>query len=559
MATIPRYQELGVQYADLPKVSTALQQARATGFDQLSRSLDRMTTYLQGERETQVKKEAAKYAVDNPITSEQLEAALKDPKALQIEGAGQVFQETYQAYAAAQLSSELQLQASTALKKIELNVENGQMDALAASVEMQDLLDGQSALMAAVSPEYAVKHRAALATMSATSRNKVYDFGQKKEIGVIKATLELGLQDLPKRIEDVLIQNADSIEPGTAAPVDLAKMVAAELAPYAASVSRLGGDNTYYKEALKAVDTARVNALVSKLKDRDFSPDATTALSKFRKGDFGSLTRVFNSLDDEQKAKVRKKVLESYKDEQSAAEADQQLTKRANEEKATTLKLEFLKPNVSTQRRRQIASNLVELGAMTLPQAVSMMKEPDATGNVELFLQINDKISRGTLTSIGELAQYRDRLSDAEYKSLGMAITTREGKEAMSILKIESGIRENEFNPIDIKQKFKGLKQEYVAQLGVKVPNEQGVMVEQTPSQAAEAAVKKWNSSARAKEIEKITNRANKELEALLKGKRVTLPNLPLEQIDFSKLGLDDDIVDRANTIVNNYKRRLER
>ena len=559
MATIPRYQELGVQYADLPKVSTALQQARATGFDQLSRSLDRMTTYLQGERETQVKKEAAKYAVDNPITSEQLEAALKDPKALQIEGAGQVFQETYQAYAAAQLSSELQLQASTALKKIELNVENGQMDALAASVEMQDLLDGQSALMAAVSPEYAVKHRAALATMSATSRNKVYDFGQKKEIGVIKATLELGLQYLPKRIEDVLIQNADSIEPGTAAPVDLAKMVAAELAPYAASVSRLGGDNTYYKEALKAVDTARVNALVSKLKDRDFSPDATTALSKFRKGDFGSLTRVFNSLDDEQKAKVRKKVLESYKDEQSAAEADQQLEKRANEEKATALKLEFLQPNVSTQRRRQIASNLVELGAMTLPQAVSMMKEPDATGNVELFLQINDKISRGTLTSIGELAQYKDRLSDAEYKSLGMAITTREGKEAMSILKIESGIRENEFNPIDIKQKFKGLKQEYVAQLGVKVPNEQGVMVEQTPSQAAEAAVKKWNSSARAKEIEKITNRANKELEALLKGKKVTLPNLPLEQIDFSKLGLDDDIVDRANTIVNNYKRRLER
>ena len=99
MATIPRYQELGVQYADLPKVSTALQQARATGFDQLSRSLDRMTSYLQGERETQVKKEAIKYAVDNPITSEQLEAALKDPKALQIQGAGQVFQETYQAYA----------------------------------------------------------------------------------------------------------------------------------------------------------------------------------------------------------------------------------------------------------------------------------------------------------------------------------------------------------------------------------------------------------------------------------------------------------------------------
>ena len=60
MATLPRYQNLGIQYANLPRVSTAAQEARVQGFDSLSRSLDRMNSYFQSQAETEAKKQAKK-------------------------------------------------------------------------------------------------------------------------------------------------------------------------------------------------------------------------------------------------------------------------------------------------------------------------------------------------------------------------------------------------------------------------------------------------------------------------------------------------------------------
>ena len=47
MADLPRYENIGVQYADLPKISTALQQVKAQGYADIGQQLDRMTNFFQ--------------------------------------------------------------------------------------------------------------------------------------------------------------------------------------------------------------------------------------------------------------------------------------------------------------------------------------------------------------------------------------------------------------------------------------------------------------------------------------------------------------------------------
>jgi len=543
MATIPRYQELGIQYGERPRTSTALQQARATGFDQLSRSLDRMTSYLQGELETQVKKEAIKYAVDNPITSQQLEAALQDPKALQIKGAGSVFQETYQAYAATQLSSEMQLQASAELKRIELAVENNQIDPMAATVQMQDLLDGQSALMRAVSPEYSVKHRAALATLAATSRNKIYDTQQKAYLAVEGAKLDLALETLPQELEDIIKYNAKSIDPETGKPVDVQKLMAIKLQPFADSITKMGGNKAYFEKALKEVSKAKVGALTGLMQDREFAPNSIEALKRIQKGDYGDLTSVYKSLEQKDKDQVRTNILKGFSDEQTLAEINAKQVKAENKTKANALNVELLRPNTSVRRQREIVYTLLGMDEMTVEQADKHLNGEEGKGDVNLYLQLNDQISRGVLSKLGNLAMYKDRLSRAEYKTLGTSLTSTQGTLAVKMINLEAGIQENAFIVTEDQQtKKKELLELYQEELNKTTVDSKGVGVFVTPTEAAQAAIDRYNKSKKDDKRTKAIDKATQQIAKVLGDKNLSMPKLPIESIDFSKIkGLSAD------------------
>ena len=490
MATLPRYENLGVQYAAVPKISTAPQEVMARGLDRLSSNIDRLTSYALTEREKQVKKEAAQYAVDNPITGEQLNAALQDPNALKVKGAGPVFQETYQAYAAAQLSADLQLQASTALKRIELQVENGQMDALEASVEMQDLLDGQTSFLRAVSPEYAVKHRAAVATMSATSRNKVYEFEQKRQVGFVKAELELNLQDFSRRVEDIIVQNIGVIDTKTGQPIDVSKMIANELTPFAESVTRLNGDDSYYKRALTAIDGAKVNSLAKYLSDRTVNPSASDMSEKFLTGDFGKFTPVFKSLDQEQKDKVYAQAAKSFVTEYTAKKNAQSLANDENKVRGKAIALRILDGNISGDEKRKLVRQMVGLDYITFQSGEEMLRPKDPPMNPRLEFDLLRKINRGDLTT-DELIKESPNLSNSQFVSLGKALLNAEDAEAKRAFKAVAGIIEGQQVIGDSKIIIYGLLDQNYTELR-KINNPDGTP-KYTPAQAREEAIKKYH------------------------------------------------------------------
>ena len=118
MATLPTYENAGVQYADLPRVNTAPQQVAAQGFATIGQNIDRMTAFFQNQAVSDAQAEGLKYAVQNPLTKAQIDTALGTPEGVNVKGGGKIFQQTYQKAQPVMLSSELQLETQKAFSKI---------------------------------------------------------------------------------------------------------------------------------------------------------------------------------------------------------------------------------------------------------------------------------------------------------------------------------------------------------------------------------------------------------------------------------------------------------
>ena len=537
MATLPRYQNLGVQYADLPKISTAAQQAQAVGYDALSRSLDRMSSYLQSEAETEAKKQAKKYAVENPLTNEQVQQAMADPSALKVKGAGSIFQETYQAYAASQLSADLQLKASQELRGIEQKFINNEIDVDSATQLIKDLMDGQSAMMNAISPEVSIQHRAAAATLAKTTYNKILDLKQKEIESMYKAEYSVALEDLPARLESVIRQNASAVD-SDGKRINIEALLDLEIKPFlgATRVFTDGSGSDIVKAAYKIKNEAKVGAVTGLMQDRNFAPNSIEALKRMQKGDYGNLTPVYNSLDQANKDKIRTSIIKGFSDEQTLRDINKKQTDADNKAKANTLNIELLRPNTSASRQREIVYTLVGMDEMTLDQADKHLNGEEGKGDVSLFLQLNDQIARGVLSSLGNLAMYKDRLSKAEYKTLGTSLTSTQGSQAVKMINLEAGIQENAFVTEDQKAKKKDLLELYTEELNKTAVDANGVDVFVTPTAAAEKAIERYNKTKKEDKKTKAVERATEQIANALKAKDLNMPNLPLESIDFSKI-----------------------
>ena len=555
MATIPRYQDLGIQYADLPRVSTAAQQAQAEGFTSLGRSLDRMTAFFEDKAITEAKRQGMKYAAENPLTQEQVNAALKTEQGVKVEGAGSVFQQTYEKTQGALLSSQLQLEGQRKLANVAAAIDAGaQVDLNAIQADIKDMTDGYAATVMALDPEQSIRLRASLATAG----NALYAKAAERAVKVQQAEFTAFMDESLTKVQPLLeaiVAKTGTIDPQTGKMINIDQLIETQAKPYLDAI-KITGNNTHYVAFSKMVKEAKVGALVAKSQDREWSPDATSALKSIREGNFGQLTPLYNSLSEKDRAEVRNRVLDSYTDEQTAADQAKKIADRENKEKGAVLVIEALNPSTSKSRIREIAVNLVQLEQMTFSQAQAMItRDPDAKGNVDLFVQLDSQIARGSISSIGQLAEYRDRLSDNQFKTLGLSVTSTQAKEASAMLKREAGVKDNVFISADRELKHRKLLESYQEKLGeTKVVN--GVSRQLTPREAAQAAIDAYASSKAAKDLEQARKNAEDRLRILLGD--IPLPDLPIEQIDFSKLRLSGDKAAKAKSIVDNYKKSFE-
>lgn len=533
MADLPRYQTMGVQVADLPRVSTAPQQALAQGFDNLSRSLDRMFAYAEDAAVTRAKKEALQYAVENPLTKDVVDRALKSGESVEVKGGGRIFQETYLKAQATMLSSELQLEGQRKLANVAAMIDSGApVDLKQIQSDVKDMIDGYSSSVLALDPEQSIRLRSALMTSGNALYTKAAERAVKVQMEQYDAKLNQAVEESKPLIETLISQKAGQIDPSTGKPYDIEALLEVQRKPFFDAI-KVTGTSKHLDAFNKVITQSKLGALEAKMIDPKFAPSAGIAMKKFMAGDFGNLSGLYQGLDQGSKDVLLDKMIKVFSGRQQAMDLDERARNIADGQAARTIGLKLLDPNLPQTERESIAKKLYTLKAVGLSEAQSLMSPLEGTDNAILYGGLIDQVNRGSITSIGDVAKYKGQLSRQQFSSLISHLNSEQGKQATNMIRLEAGIRQNAFITEDQKAKEKKILEFYEIELGKKVKNDDGVEVLQTPTQAAKAAISAFGKDKVAQESIAAQAAARSAIERVFEAKGIPMPNLPIDQIDF--------------------------
>ena len=527
MATLPRYEQMGVQYADLPRISTAPQQVAAEGFSRLSQSLDRMTSFIQTELETRAQREARKYAVENPLTKEQIDTALREGRGLRVEGAGEIFQQTYEATQGALLASQLQAEGErkigTALAKIKAG---GQINLQQTQADLKDMIDGYASTVTALDPERSIKLRAALTLAGNTLFETAAGEAQKREMAALKAEMLTSVQEAAPIIE-ATISRAGTIDPITGKPLNVDEILEAQRQKLYAYV-RATGDDEPVKQFNQKVRDAKLGAIVGKVTEDGFAVNTLDALGKLTRGELDNLKDVYKGLPTEDKETIRKRVRDYFNDERSAADALAKQKQDEARQAANVLELEYLNPKTTNERKRFIENELVLGGFMTIQQVQDLRKPPPKQPDVMTELLLKDQIAAGRITNLNQLTEYRNRLTDGQFESVGNYLLNQTYRAAEDMISNAAGLaRGFEMNPgaeklkrmIDMKERF-----------NVALRAGEG------PLQAARTAIQGYSTDSVARANENRRDAIRKQMSEALTRKGFAMPEVSVDKIDLGAI-----------------------
>jgi hypothetical protein len=563
MATaLPRFQPLGVQFADLPRVSTAsqeagaqMQQIQAQQFDQIGRAVDRMTAFFQEKAVTEAQKQGLRYAVENPLTKEQVDVALGTEKGLKIKGAGTIFQESYEQAQGQMLSSELQVEGQRQISALAAAIKAGQpVDLGNVQAQLKDLIDGYSSTVMALDPKESVRLRASLATAGSALYKEAADRALLIQREQTEARLNQSIETSGPLIEAVLAKSG-TIDSETQKPVDVDQLLEILRKPYYNAI-RVTGNSKPIDAFNKKIEEAKVGVLTSAAMSPDFAPNVSASMGKIAKGDFGNLTSVYNSLPNDQKLKVIGNAKTFFSNMEESRRIDEARRKEREKEEGNVLTIEFVNPKTTAVRRQEIVKRMVMIDQMTFPQAQEALKPKAVEANPRLEVDLYQQIKNGRITTIGQLSEYAGRLSNSQYESLGRSIADIQHRNAVEKLTLAAGITDNMFNPGQdkINQKAGYIKEFQRLLAGYK--NAQGVTVYPEPSVAAEEAIKNYEKDeANAKRAKK-RDTAEKNLKDLL-GERMPT-GLNIEQINVDTIpNIKNDTRIRAREYIDEYKKNI--
>jgi len=559
MAELPRYENLGVQYADLPKISTALQQVKAQGYAGLEQSLDRMTNFFQEKAVTEAQKAALKYSIEFPPTKEQLDVAKQTGVMPVIKGAGSVFMETYNKASAHilgnQLQTDFQNRSATRLASMEAG---NPIDVQALQRDIRDDIDGTVSVLTALDPETSIKFRASMATVGHGVYKQALVIDEKNRQLSYAADQEAGIINIKPVIENVI----KSYVAVGMDPAELEGVLQNVIQPFTNKTSiALAGSNKYAVDAYKLVNEAKIGAVLTKLADPTFAPTSGIAAQKLMKGDVGEFTGLYNRLDQDTKNRIRTEHMKAVSDVKSLTDVEDAKRKADNKVKGNELTIEFLRPNTKASRKQEILTEMIRLNEINLTTAMELMKPKEAEANPTLEASLYEQIKRGSITNLNQLTPFANRLSKSQYTSLARSMVDETHRSAKNYLNNEAGLVGISINPsADKIKKSQDLDQRFQLELQTKIPDPAtGVLRFQNPTEAAQAAAKNYNGDSVVKGKETKRTKAedliNKYFETRPNLKK---PNVSIDEMDFSKVpGLSSGEIDKLNKIKKDYKDNL--
>ena len=384
MATLPRYQQRGIQFASLPDISVAPQQAAISGASSLDQAISRMTSYFEQQAVTEAKTAAYKYAAENPLTEEQVRGQLAAKGKVTVDGAGRIFQQTYEQVQAKLLGNQILLEQEAEIGEVAGQIEAGKpVDLNSIQKDLKARRDGIAALLMQIDPETAVSVSSGLAKAG----NTLIKIAAKKQaetqmaiartkLGeVVNSAIPLLEKELEEQVGIVLpqteAQKARGEQPRPFGGMELI----IERGNRVEQLATAAGVPQAYEDYMKQARVAMQNVVVRRLTVKGGAADAAEALALLDANNLGNLSNMYKTeLSQEEKDAVRVNVLKYFADEHTAQERRRVELERQQKQQAAVIWDEYHRGDAGPS---ETANRLMAINQAT-PADLKNLRAPDA-------------------------------------------------------------------------------------------------------------------------------------------------------------------------------------
>jgi hypothetical protein len=504
MADLPRYQSTGRVYSDLPQLDFANVRESFKQSQTLSAQLDRLSNYAFTEMGKTTAKQAEQFALDNPITIDQLKNAqsngINAEDLIKASGGGQIWEDTLRKFQGEQLRSQLEVHGQAALTDILSQVERRELtDPSEIKQKFESAVTGFEKPLANISPESAVRFKQ---SMGATA-------GAFYKEATKKLTADF-INDQQILAEENLVYSARAAKAMVATITDPALLDESEnlLFKRVYEQAREGGTEFAQLKAnefKKEFNAIKLNHFTEVATSSAYATDIVTAAQKIRAGDFGESSALYASLPEEEKKKVRQNSLLAWSDVINATKQAEDYTKLQNKEKDNSDVIRLYELPDNSKDKRNLARDLFKRNAITqstLDSVLNPKSDDEAKGDPLVGAHAEADIIYGRITSETQLNALYPTLSRKQRASLITSMASKVVANNKAKVRIAAGAAEDPMSPVDLPTAKRIQSINELAD-GLRSTTNPDGSLKYSPNEAVELAIKEYPKSEQVQEAKK--------------------------------------------------------
>lgn len=410
---LPRYRPLGVSLAPAPRIDYAgAGAAEARGYQQMSQALDRISAYAFEEAGKRAAREGAQYDFENPITKEQIEAAMESGMDINdvVGDPDTIYGSALRSSVGARLRTELEFEARKHFDGLTAAFKSGlPIDVQQQQIEAKALIAGHRDVLGKIDPKEANAYSASTNALFSAAFKTGLESQYKRIKAQERASIADDVDGAGSVFGAVLASAAGETDDQGQ---DLTLLHAYQIRDQYTARSINVGDPAYtesVREALnKEISDQRRAVLANHLFERfDDAADREEAIAR---GDFGRYTALFSSIASDEIEKD--KLLKYVRDEQVAQDklnddAEKRLNK-LNDEAFGNAAATLIDPKSEPDDRATAEStllNMLRLGQITPSQYNTATKVDDGEGGDFAAFKVEMLIVDGVINNTAELIE----------------------------------------------------------------------------------------------------------------------------------------------------------
>ena len=373
----------------------------------VAQSLDRISNTLFGVNRKLAEDAGYQYVAENPLTPEQLQAIVRgDVRKVVTAGSSiNIQQNVIRKARAFEIAGHADIEARKVIIDMLPDIEKGNISSKDAQIKLATVLDGYSRSLVQIDPEASLKFRATIASLGNTVLEKAAVAELKRVKAENNIKLELDFQRVQQELEEVFSRSSwGEFQDGT--PLSPDQFADAIKQSFITKAALIGGQEqalSYVQKFPAAIRQAKVNAVTRYITtDTEMTKDPLDTYGRLRRGDVGMMSQVYQSMDQDDKAKVISNLMSDVSNKASLAEKKRKDQELVDKDAALDLYEDWLQSNNPAEKRR-LQQNLLDLNVLTLEQTKNLL-DPDAaktSPNVIFFLE--DQIDSGVITNSADL------------------------------------------------------------------------------------------------------------------------------------------------------------